>query len=388
MDIVELVRRYEPVLRFSRDGKDREENFFPMAATDYVAEAALFRRGQGPLKERGQLTAADLAALNPLEARELYLTFAADEVLSQNPSLANRLAHGGLALFGVAGEVQPQLVVEDEAGAAFALADPGLERVEPGVEARGELDDLDDLEMGDLAFSQSDELDSLEGTIGAEESFLISDAMQLPGQIRTKALARYAPYRDFAARPPIYHYRTVFSRGYLVLQYYFFYAYNDWGSAHEGFNDHEGDWEMISLYLRGDEPLYTAYSAHTGGPEVHAWDDADLEKVDGTHPVVYVGCGSHAGYYQAGTHKMFQYVDISLGNSAVSIGPQTDVAWGEPLDLGTQLWALNYSGGWGAMVRRFGAGFLAAGAQAPLGPPWQFQRWETPVGWAGGRVPF
>ena len=34
-----------------------------------------------------------------------------------------------------------------------------------------------------------------------------------------------------------------------VLQYWFFYCYNNWRSGFGGVNDHESDWEMISVYL-------------------------------------------------------------------------------------------------------------------------------------------
>ena len=39
--------------------------------------------------------------------------------------------------------------------------------------------------------------------------------------------------------------------GYTVLQYWFFYAYNDWRSRVFGVNDHEADWEQVTIYLAG-----------------------------------------------------------------------------------------------------------------------------------------
>jgi hypothetical protein len=378
MNIRDLARKYEPVLLFSEDDQGRDENFFPMSAADYVAESALFRRGDGLVIPRGSLRPDDLAGLGPLKSRDHYLTFAADDVLSQNPGLRDRLVHGGLALFSVEGEVQPQLLVEDSAGLSFALSDPGLERVEAGTGP-------DDLDPATFAFDTGldDDLDAAAG-----ESFLITDAMQLPGEVHGRALARYQPYTDFAQHPPVYYYSSLLNRGYLVLHYWFFYAYNDWGSAHGGVNDHEGDWEMIALYFQDEEPTYIAYAAHIGTPTVHRWETGAVEKRQGTHPVVYVGCGSHASYPSGGTHTMLRtFTDFNLGNSQVSIGPGAAVAWGEPADLAAQSWVMNFSGGWGAMVRRFGLSHFAAGAQAPLGPPWQFNRWETPVAWAE-RVPF
>jgi hypothetical protein len=36
---------------------------------------------------------------------------------------------------------------------------------------------------------------------------------------------------------------------YLCLQYWFFYAYNDWATGYGGMNDHEGDWEGLYLFF-------------------------------------------------------------------------------------------------------------------------------------------
>ena len=43
------------------------------------------------------------------------------------------------------------------------------------------------------------------------------------------------------------------SGGYTVLQYWYFYPFNDWRSTFYGVNDHEADWETISVYLVPDE---------------------------------------------------------------------------------------------------------------------------------------
>ena len=259
-----------------------------------------------------------------------------------------------------------QLVVEDEAGIAAAEEDPALER------------SSDEFDM-DSAFSFSG---PGEEEPPADVSFVLTDAMKLPDEIHSAALERYARYAEFSKHPPVYYYSTLYNRGYHVLQYWFFYAYNDWGTGHGGVNDHEGDWEMIALFFRDDKPQYIAYSAHTGGPEYYPWDASEVHKVDGTHPVVYVGCGSHANYFHSTTHEMFGFKDFAFGNSEISIGPGTSVPWGKPADLRAQSWAMNYAGGWGAMVKRFGSSSLAPGAQSPVGPPWQFPRWEAPTGWA------
>jgi len=83
----------------------------------------------------------------------------------------------------------------------------------------------------------------------------------------------------------------------LVLQYWFFYYFNQ-------FNDlHEGDWELVELVFAADDaaealtqtPISVGYSQHDGG-ERAAWDDAKLER-EGDRIVVYPGAGSHANYY-------------------------------------------------------------------------------------------
>jgi hypothetical protein len=87
--------------------------------------------------------------------------------------------------------------------------------------------------------------------------------------------------------------------GKLALQYWFFYAFNDFN------NKHEGDWEMIQLVFDAadaagalsGEPVEVGYSQHEGA-ERAAWDDEKLELVDGTHVVVHPAAGSHANYFE------------------------------------------------------------------------------------------
>ena len=86
--------------------------------------------------------------------------------------------------------------------------------------------------------------------------------------------------------------------GKLVLQYWFFYVYNDWN------NLHEGDWENVQLVFDARdarealdrEPVSIGYSQHEGA-EGADWDDDKLELVDG-RPVVYPAAGSHANFFE------------------------------------------------------------------------------------------
>ena len=101
-------------------------------------------------------------------------------------------------------------------------------------------------------------------------------------------------YAHVATRP-----RT--TPGKLALQYWFFYAFNDFN------NLHEGDWEMIQLDFDArdarealtQDPVAVGYSSHEGAERAD-WGDDKLELVDGTHPVVYPAAGSHANKYTDG----------------------------------------------------------------------------------------
>ena len=89
--------------------------------------------------------------------------------------------------------------------------------------------------------------------------------------------------------------------GMLALQYWLFYAFNDWN------NLHEGDWEMIQLVFAAEsardalsqDPVEVGYSQHEGAERAE-WDDEKLELVDGRRPVVYPAAGSHAELLRRG----------------------------------------------------------------------------------------
>jgi hypothetical protein len=112
--------------------------------------------------------------------------------------------------------------------------------------------------------------------------------------------------------------------GQLALQYWFFYAYNDWN------NLHEGDWEMIQLVFEAEdaaaaldvEPTRVGYSQHEGAEQAE-WGEDKLELVDGTHPVVHPAAGSHANFFEEGLY---------LGSSAEQ-GVGCDDTSGPTVDL-------------------------------------------------------
>ena len=113
-----------------------------------------------------------------------------------------------------------------------------------------------------------------------------------------------------------YYGRVVRQNHWTVLQYWFFYCYNNWRSGFGGVNDHESDWEMISVYLYEDNghlvPEWVAYASHDfhGDDLRRRWDDAGQLNLEDGHPVVYAGAGSHASYFQKGEYQA--EVDLDL----------------------------------------------------------------------------
>jgi hypothetical protein len=229
-----------------------------------------------------------------------------------------------------------------------------------------------------------------------------------------------------------YHGRVLRQDGWIVLQYWLFYPFNDWRSGFFGANDHEADWEKIFIYLSESEagevsPEWVAYAAHnyTGDNLRRRWDDPEVEKV-GEHPVIYVGAGSHASYYAPGEYlteltlplpsplarvagairsfwetRLGQYVgdgeegggsgyfsipfvDYARGDG-LSVGERGDRTWDEPRLISDPPpdWVSGYRGLWGLYARD-----PFEGEDAPAGPMYNRDKsinraWYDPVGWAG-----
>ena len=123
-------------------------------------------------------------------------------------------------------------------------------------------------------------------------------------------------------------------------------------------------------------PSEVGYSQHNGA-EGSAWDDSKLEKVDGTHPVVYPAEGSHANYYEPALY---------LGSSAAEgVGCDNTQGPSQELRPAVQLvppdrtemlqkypW-LGFQGHWGEQHPAFYNG--------PTGPT-EHPQWSTPITWA------
>jgi hypothetical protein len=162
---------------------------------------------------------------------------------------------------------------------------------------------------------------------------------------------------------------------YIVVQYWFFYAYNP-GTL----NQHQGDWEMIEIVLDSAEtPLYAVYSQHNAG-ETAEWKD--VETVDATHPRVYVALGSHASYFRAYQGKIGTESD-TVGN-AYTIKPEDleIVLLGEKgpgNHPASQDW-LDFGGRWGNWDKQIDAYVGSAGPSGP-GQNENLDKWSNPVSW-------
>jgi hypothetical protein len=98
------------------------------------------------------------------------------------------------------------------------------------------------------------------------------------------------------ARPTVYFHVTKYDdTGDYAVQYWFLYIFNF------RLNEHESDWEQITVRLDSDKnPTEVLYSAHEGGND-RPWDQIQKE---GEHPVVYPALGSHANYFTPGRHPV------------------------------------------------------------------------------------
>jgi hypothetical protein len=232
-----------------------------------------------------------------------------------------------------------------------------------------------------------------------------------------------------------YHGRVIRQNGWVVLQYWLFYPFNDWRSGFFGANDHEADWEKIFVYLSESEetgevnPEWVAYAAHnyTGDNLRRRWDDPEVEKV-GEHPVIFVAAGSHASYFAPGEYlteldlplprplarvggavrsfwktRLGQYVgdgdegekdsanyfhipfvDYARGDG-LTVGPGGDKEWDPPRLMLEPYpdWVTGYRGLWGLYARD-----PFEGEDAPAGPRYNRDKsvsraWYDPVGWSG-----
>ena len=369
-----MLRLYEPVLRFTQG-----ELFLPMSVESYVRRCSVWRPASSARGSRrspddqvcapGDITLARLAELGASSGSDLWLRF-----------VARSLRRGEFRSW--------------RRDAARARLAPGASR----FAAVGLLARLIDAAL--------------------RLSLLLRG--RVPGGTTAAAEQAYRADTDPAGCP--YYGRVTRDRGFVVLQYWFFYAMNDWRSSFSGVNDHEADWEQVTLFLpdppdAASRPAWIAFSSHdeVGDDLRRRPDDPDLQWRD-THPVVFAGAGSHSGAYlpgdylvtveppalgrltaalrrlsrlflpwkrgQVGTGFGIPFIDYHRGDGP-GVGPGERRPWFPVLIDDDTPWVRDYRGLWGLDTRDpFG------GERAPAGP--RYERggsvrlsWSDPVGWAG-----
>jgi hypothetical protein len=167
--------------------------------------------------------------------------------------------------------------------------------------------------------------------------------------------------------------------GKLALQYWFFYAFNDFN------NLHEGDWEMIQLVFDaederealGEDPVEIGYSSHEGAERAD-WGDDKLE-LEGTHPVVYPAAGSHANKFTQALY-IGSSADAGVGCDDTSgshdeLRPTVKTIASDPAAAREAFPWITYEGRWGELQEAFFNG--------PTGPNMKRQ-WTEPIAWSEG----
>jgi hypothetical protein len=380
MTDLELLRKYEPVLRFTQG-----ELFFPCAVEGYVKRSSLLLRTQ-------DRDAAPIVPAGELDMDRLVREGRSDP----GRSLCLRLVDTPLK--GLAYQRWRLRPDRPSFRTSGRLARVGL--IPRFVDSLFELSLL------------------LRGTV--------------PGGT---AAAAEQKYRSAMVDDPrsVYYGRVLRDESYIVLNYLFFYYMNDWRSTFAGVNDHEADWEQIFVFLSvandgGYEPAWLAYASHDfrGDDARRRWDDPELT-FDGSHPVVFPGAGSHSAYFRCGEYltsvelpparplieairlvrrfwrevlrqggpeiaAQFEgllripFVDYARGDGQ-SFGPGQEREWCPVVVDDETPWVDGYRGLWGLDTHDPFEGELA-----PSGPKYQRdgkvrQSWFDPIGWAGlGKV--
>jgi hypothetical protein len=193
----------------------------------------------------------------------------------------------------------------------------------------------------------------------------------------------------------------------IALQYWYWYSYDFWDGSFpatdEVWQAHEGDWEAVSVVLtRAGAPLFVAVSEHGCGKR-RAW--RSVQRWRGTHPVVHVALGSHAGSFHAGPWPIDLRPECYLPAGAALLRaalPEVLDYMGEGRRLGppgsgrttrivrvtatSPSW-MAFPGLWGEENFFHIGGRLLDGGDPPRGPALHAQ-WRNPVGvplgWAVG----
>jgi hypothetical protein len=329
MDDSELLKKYEPVLRFARS-----ERFFPMAVEPYLEKCTIHPSGpQGVVGLLSHPNGPLVRRIGKLESGEYYLRFINEALIDSDVwiwwgvSSAVMITVAWFVL-GWTGVEVAALLALIAAFIIFIQASPIRLRFFPAALAALFFFALEAIPIWFFLTPHAFISIQLEYLVLLPiylflVFFLSVRAMRLifdyiiphaPGVIMDmlsranetvalKSFQQYAAMLENHPQPAYYgrvaRWQDVEGNHWRSLQYHYFYAFNDWRLAANGINHHEGDWEMVAVYLKNDEPYSILLSQHgTGSMEL--WQDVrcvkDQEGKETTHPLVYVALGSHANY--------------------------------------------------------------------------------------------
>lgn len=379
MSAIPLHEKYAPTLHFAQG-----ERFFPMSVDDFLAYSALFERGESqPIIPYGRLTPKDLG--RDRGARNQFLR-SVDVGPLDGESVA--AAWGTSAL----------RMLFDWSRNPFAMWSESLARKAYDWFSEKTADATKKFWWNSLLLAKA-------WADSSRSARADLPRLTLSGDVRRAALNRYRESHKGRPRYTYYH-RIVEEKEFVSLQYWFFYAYNDWANTFGGFNDHEGDWEGIQIFFRRsggqivEPPSHICFLGHHSRI-TKPWDHPDVQK-DGTHPHVYIAAGSHASYPEPKPYPLmalYNLIDYAEGGDVVL--PYT--AWHSAIDLTEQAWITGFTGSWGTrywvplswLSRSLGMVITALpgevqlpGVSAPRGPKLdddgkEREIWTDPVAFAG-----
>lgn len=329
MDDLDLLKKFEPVVRYAKS-----ERFYPMAVEPYLEKCMLFPSGPiGAAELFGHLNEPLTWKIGTLDSHQYFLRFVNkplydfDAWVWWGAGSALALITGWFSL----GWVGVEIAVSASLLAAlvlFLLASTIRLRIIPamlavllfislsvapiwlffkpipGVSIAVEYFILLPIYLLILFYLLMRTLKYMIETILPEGPGLVMDMLsQSTERIAKEAGGLYAEIVKEHPQP-VYYGRVVREMDdagveWTILQYHYFYAFNDWRLAANGFNHHEGDWEMSAIYLKNNEPVAVLLSQHGAG-YMEPWDnmlkamDRDGNKT--THPIIYAALGSHANY--------------------------------------------------------------------------------------------
>jgi hypothetical protein len=173
----------------------------------------------------------------------------------------------------------------------------------------------------------------------------------------------------------------------IALQYWLWYPYNDFSPTVPGgeiWVAHEGDWESVSVLLDlWGKPLLVALSRHSAGAR-REWGRAPRR---GLRPLVFVGVGSHAGFFGPGEHPIDRRAEPLLVPIIEAYGARAVDHAGRGRVVRPQLVRVSassprwmaFAGRWGeeGYLRVPGRELIPTGS-GPAGPAFH-EQWRQPV---------